>query len=46
LLSRREDNPEAPVELKKVEDVFIRVAPVIQIGVRGYAVAENGSVWP
>jgi hypothetical protein len=41
LLSRREDGPDAPVEIKAVEEVFVRVAAVVEIRVRGRVIGTT-----
>src|ERR1051325_5062704 len=35
ILARSEDNPEAPVEVKMVEETFVRVSPIVNLRVRG-----------
>lgn len=38
LLSRSEHDPEGPVEVKRVEEVFVRVAPIIELQIAGVAI--------
>jgi RHS repeat-associated protein len=41
VLARDEHDPNGPLELKRIEEVFTRVAPIIELVVRGRAIATT-----
>ncbi len=42
LLSRGELNPDGPVEVKQVEEVFVRLAPILHLHVRDQVIRTTG----
>jgi hypothetical protein len=42
ILSRSQDDPEGPIEVKVVEETFVRVAPVLHLRVNGQTIRTTG----
>ncbi len=44
LLSAPDDDPSAPVQPRRVEEIFTRVSPLIEVRVRGQVIRANKGV--
>src|SRR5262249_56972578 len=42
ILTRPEDDPAAPLEVKRVEEVFVRVSPILHLHVGGQVIRTTG----